>query len=232
MDENGWLRTGITALAMICLTYQSWSICFGARRPKKVIVLSGLARSGKDTLARCIVDARNELVSCRTIAFADPLREVCSIAFGIPLEDFTHDRRKDAVVGEWGITPRQSLVWVGTELFRNQVHPDIWIRATLSRIAKATEDVVIVTDARFENEITQLEVRFGAKHVFKVSVIRQDQAVPSLPMAHTSEHFAIRNATPGASTFPFDLVVIHDGKTFESLRHAAKEIWARLAQPA
>jgi len=94
-------------------------------------------------------------------AFADALREVCSIVFGFTSVDFSDGARKETVRSpimggdddDW--TPRRALQFVGTDLFRLQVHEDIWVRVARHRIEKLlTEvDVVVVTDARFLNEI-------------------------------------------------------------------------------
>lgn len=91
-------------------------------------------------------------------AFADALREVCSLVFGYTQSDFMDDVRKESAPSPTlgpGWTPRRALQFVGTDLFRNQVDGEVWVRVGLARIERLVQenDVVVVTDARFANEL-------------------------------------------------------------------------------
>ena len=55
----------------------------------------------------------------------------------------THDACTDA---------RQWLQWIGTELGRLQIHPEVWIHRLMERAPRFAGDVV-VADARFKNEL-------------------------------------------------------------------------------
>lgn len=48
-------------------------------------------------------------------------------------------------------TPRQLLQFVGTDMIRTVVDPDVWIKLT-KRVIKDMEGHVVIPDARFENE--------------------------------------------------------------------------------
>ena len=56
------------------------------------------------------------------------------------------------------MTPRKMLQQVGTDLFRNQLHPDIWTNATF---ANYQNDNWILTDMRFPNEAQAIKDRGG-----------------------------------------------------------------------
>lgn len=56
-----------------------------------IIALSGAKRAGKDTTAEVLVKKHN----FEAIAFADPLRELCSDIFSIPRSTFTDDNLKE-----------------------------------------------------------------------------------------------------------------------------------------
>jgi hypothetical protein len=181
-----------------------------------VVAICGLKRSGKDTFARLLREA-NPSCTFEFVAFADALREVCSIAFGIPLNNFVSDELKDSPHESLpnGMTPRDALILVGTELFRKQVHPDIWIRAAIARIRRlqAADVVVVVTDVRFQNELEALQRNFDTTTIL---VVRGD--APQDPDAlHETERFAARRA------FPFDHV-IHNDDSLEHLRRLAANL--------
>lgn len=103
-------------------------------------------------------------------AFADALREICSIVFGYTDEHFQDDLYKESfpspVLGsDW--TPRRALQFVGTDLFRAQVDANVWVRVGIQRVRALLSkfDVVVVTDARFENELHALK-ELGSLLVF------------------------------------------------------------------
>lgn len=162
-----------------------------------IYVLSGCKRSGKDTcfqILRECWEAKGYTVA--QFAFADALREVCTIVFGFTDTDFSDGTRKETVGSpilgeEW--TPRRALQFVGTDLFRNQVNEDVWVRVARHRLERLTSqvDVVVVTDARFPNEIEMCNEfnssSHGEENVCSIFVAR-----PSLmprTCLHESERF-------------------------------------------
>ena len=56
------------------------------------------------------------------------------------------------------MTPRKMLQQVGTDLFRNQLHPNTWINATF---ANYQDNNWIITDMRFPNELEAIKQRNG-----------------------------------------------------------------------
>jgi hypothetical protein len=64
------------------------------------------------------------------------------------------------------MTVRKVLQFVGTNLFRNQLDPDIWVKAIYRRKYR-DDDVVIIADCRFVNE-----ARFGKKHGLLIKIER------------------------------------------------------------
>lgn len=61
-------------------------------------------------------------------------------------EEFPNDP-----IDEEFMTVRQVLQFVGTELFRNQLDPDVWLNSIFLK-SWAEDDIVIIADARFPNE--------------------------------------------------------------------------------
>ena len=97
------------------------------KNKNKLVGLSGLAGSGKDTAA----DYLWERYAFAKLAFADPLRAAASDMFGVQLEVF-HDRtKKDKVIDYWGMTPRQMLQLLGNDAVKPVFGHDIWARRWL-----------------------------------------------------------------------------------------------------
>jgi len=150
-----------------------------------IIALSGRARSGKDTCADILVSKHN----FTKISLADPIRELCSKVFNIPVSTFLSDELKEkpfeepvylgysriidiieVIEDNWGFDidkvshlnmlklageqlkhPRHILQVVGTEVIRNNVDKDIFLKLADKRIGNTSKNIVI-TDCRFSNE--------------------------------------------------------------------------------
>ena len=81
-----------------------------------------------------------------------------------------HENKKDAEftlsICSWSncqvvfekMTPRKMLQQVGTDLFRNQLHPNTWVNATF---ANYQDDNWIITDMRFPNELEAVKKHNG-----------------------------------------------------------------------
>ncbi len=126
--------------------------------------------------------------------FADALKKACHVIFGIPLEDMeTEEGKQKVTLVRWplpehqfiqdrsiivgyrpylGATPtafmtvREVLQFVGTELFRNQLDPNVWLNSIFLQ-PWAEDDVVIIADARFPNE-----VEMARKHGMLINIER------------------------------------------------------------
>lgn len=142
------------------------------------ITLAGRKQVGKDTsaayIAQLLAPRRVHIVH-----FADALKEACSAIFGIEREDMETETGKKKLTdvrwpcdisgqhsNEFGdfdnglwvpsstsdfMTVREVLQFVGTQLFRGQMDPDIWVKSVYRKKYRA-DDVVVVADCRFPNE--------------------------------------------------------------------------------
>lgn len=128
----------------------------------KLIGIMGLKGSGKDTVAKMLP------VSWHRMAFADTLKDITSILFSWDrgmLEGKTDASRewREEVSTYWSkelgiknFTPRMALQVLGTEVFRNQFHEDIWVKVLKNKIINTNSDIVI-TDVRFPNEANMIK---------------------------------------------------------------------------
>lgn len=128
-----------------------------------VIVIVGRKGSGKDTFADYFKPALQSVlqkaypaigVGVQSIAYADPIKEALRAAMSIPKEVLwgpTEVKEKTQVYGK---SVRHWMQWLGTEVFRDNVHPDLWVHETVRRIFKSSNFTKgwVITDCRFPNE--------------------------------------------------------------------------------
>lgn len=94
-----------------------------------VIGIGGLKRSGKDTFAQALREvAVKRGFAFATVAFADPLRQAAVAAYGVEVEVFTDDAKKDTVCPVWGITYRQMLINLGVPTTLLGGDHDHWVK--------------------------------------------------------------------------------------------------------
>jgi dephospho-CoA kinase len=125
----------------------------------RLIALTGLPRSGKDTIAGFL---QSHYYARR--AFADPLKDAAAILLDREPWEMRGEQGfdREAVLPEWGFSTRWFLQRFGTEAVRDNIRQDFWthrMRNYLSRVNNPLARVVI-TDCRFLNEV-ELVHEFG-----------------------------------------------------------------------
>lgn len=124
-----------------------------------IVGLVGFAGVGKDTVG-------DILYGCgfKREAFAKPVKDATAVIFGWDrgrLEGRTlEDRAWREIPDEfWSskfgypFTPRMALQKMGTEVGRDTYHANLWVDAMQKRLGKISTNHVVITDARFPNEI-------------------------------------------------------------------------------
>ena len=136
---------------------------------QKVIAITGLKGSGKDTIASIICKYDSTF---KTIAFADKLKDVCAILFNWDRKmlsgRFPESREwREQVDPFWSkelgieFTPRKALTTVGTDLIRGTVLSHIWDIAVKKEILDHPDINYIITDCRFANELYMIKSLSG-----------------------------------------------------------------------
>ena len=124
-----------------------------------IVGLVGPKGVGKTTIARGL-----ERLGWIRMSFSEPLKDVVAVAFGWPrgrLDGLTPEDRtwREQPDPFWSsrlgrpFSPRMALQQVGTDLFRERVHPDFWVVLAERRVAELDSDRdVVFDDVRFPNE--------------------------------------------------------------------------------
>lgn len=138
-----------------------------------IVVMSGRARSGKDTCALILKQLFIDIEeTCLSVAYADFLKEILSKCFclnedhlyGSLKEEFIEHlpiRTRSGKVTNHKWTPRKLLQFLGTDVMRT-IDPDCWVNVVKNFVyTYRNYDNIIITDARFDNEIDWVLERGG-----------------------------------------------------------------------
>jgi len=113
----------------------------------RVIGFSGLAGSGKTTVAQAFADAHGYT----RISFATPLKQMLAVL--VPTDADKTEERQELC----GKTVRFALQSLGTEWGRKTIGDTIWIDAMLNKLQHG--GYFVIDDVRFENEAQALQDR-------------------------------------------------------------------------
>ncbi len=113
--------------------------------------------------------------------------------FGWPLAEMYDQKAKATVDPYFGITPRQALQFMGTDVVRNvfpqipgwKVGPNFWVERLKQDIItiESFGGDVVVSDCRFSNEVDMIHELGGL-----VYLVQRDAVVPpDLSQVHASE---------------------------------------------
>lgn len=126
-----------------------------------ILGITGKAGHGKNTVANMIREICPEM-DWQIVAYADKLKQVYTILTGEEVQDDAD--WKNGLAPNWGMTRRQMLQRIGTDVMRNEFHQDVWVRALFAGIN--SDRNYIVTDVRFPNEASA--IRAGGGKVIRV----------------------------------------------------------------
>lgn len=162
---------------------------------KKLIGLTGRARSGKDTAGKHLVMAHN----FHRMAFADPLKDAMAATFGVAVEEFHCDALKDEVEPHWGLT-RRVMLQQGADALRDMFGQDLFIKRWLHGLFQLLgHEHVVVTDVRSDAEALAIK-QLGGRIV---QVQRDEAGLAGTPSQHHTEN--------GISAHLVDRVIPNNG---------------------
>ena len=128
-----------------------------------VVAFTGVAGSGKSTATRYLVERHGYTL----VKFAGPLKDACR-AMGLSERHIEGDLKEEPCDILCGKTPRYLMQVLGTELGRNLIGDDFWIRLWRARVEQVFADAgrVVCDDCRFPNEAQAIR-RLGGD-IFKI----------------------------------------------------------------
>jgi hypothetical protein len=189
------------------------------------IAITGKANTGKNTLAKLLYQEINEFDGSRppffywkSIAFADPIKEIVEIMFPNCKKDCLYGPsafRSEAIAGAFKdgkpLTYRQALIDIGTEVGRGY-NDKIWLDNfdhRYEQLLAKNLDLIVVTDVRFRNEFDHLK----KKGFFQIRLYRET----GMPLInHVSE--TNQNSIDDSE---FDYVVFNN-KSLDDLREEVR----------
>lgn len=186
-----------------------------------IIAICGAKRSGKDVLAKCLINKYNY----EKLSFAEPLKKAVKELFnfndiqvGID-EENGNGEEKDIIDDRWEITPRKALQYFGTEIMQykmNELIPNInrefFANILLSKIVENKN--YVISDMRFLHEYEKIK----GLNILIIKVIR-----PSL-IKKRDEHISENEY----EQIPCNIEVLNEGSiedfinNFESLNKKHK----------
>jgi dephospho-CoA kinase len=155
------------------------SIVRGSRK-LNIVAFAGKSGAGKDTAASAL---RYSSYST-TLTFAGPLKRAIAELFGLTNEHLYGDKRNTPVLRN-GWSARKACQWLGTDMVRNTIDKDNFIRRMDMRLLEQSmESNVLITDVRFDNEVDLIREYGGVI----VKIIRPDQEEDAGSTEHESEN--------------------------------------------
>lgn len=149
---------------------------------KRLIMICGAKGVGKDTVAKYFINNHGY----ERLAFADKLKDVCSLLFDIDREIFDDPILKEKEIIGWEKSPRRIMQFIGTEIFQekiNELFPFLnkcfWAIDIKKKIINSKSDNFVISDLRF---IHELEI-FSDMKPFIIKVVNNKQN----DSLHTSE---------------------------------------------
>ncbi len=141
----------------------------------KVLLLNGPPRSGKDTLARAIVEALDNTVR---IGFADHLKRLAHfMAYGpagLEMDPNALDDVKEIQAAAFaGMTPRQFYIHVSERVLKPLYGPGYFGDRFVDAARASGAELVVVPDSGFRGEAERVVGSFGAENVL-LARLRRD----------------------------------------------------------
>ena len=159
----------------------------------KIFIISGKARSGKDTLSSFLKSEFNKMN-----------KKVIILQFSKYIKEYAMN------VSDWDgrdeTKPREMLQFIGTELIRNQIDENFFIDRMIGdiKVYSYFYDIIIISDARLVKEIEIIKSKF--KYVTTINVVR-----PSFVSELTEEQKNHLTEVSLDGFNDYDIVIVNDG---------------------
>jgi hypothetical protein len=166
-------------------------------------------------------ELRERNISVVRMAFADPIKDIALHLLGMPKTVSYGTQADKENYKYYGKSARHWLQWIGTEVARNQVHPDTWIHRFVDRAVCSDAQVITGSDCRFRNEIEVMREQLAGKMDLMVFKIINPRIPVNLQHQSESEVYhlpedlftGVIHNTSGLSELMTKIVDVADGVT-------------------
>lgn len=145
-------------------------------KDKLLIGITGKKQSGKDTVGKLLISlylskkidrfkkTKFEYIY-QTISeqsyyylykFADPLKNIVAKLIDCSRGNLENEVFKNTLLPKWNLTPREIMQKFGTDFCR-AFNPQVWIDMLDKEIAWSDQDIIVITDVRFYNEVNYIK---------------------------------------------------------------------------
>lgn len=161
------------------------------KKDAKIYILSGKAKSGKDEVSKIITKYYKN-------------KKCISISYSYYLKDYI--KRITGWDGSEENKPREFLQQLGIELIKNKINDKLLINRLIEDIEVFSYfyDVIIVTDARLEEEIKMPKQKFNNAKTIRINRNNIDNKLAQEEKNHLTE-IALDNY------FDFDYIINNNG---------------------
>lgn len=163
-----------------------------------IIALCGYKRCGKDFASEHIVEKYNYL----HYKFANKLKKIVKELFDFDDEQI-EGNKKENIDSIWGISPRQAMQYIGTEVFQHHMNnlipgidKSLWVRTLVNEINKNKPKNIVISDMRFKHEYEYIKKHLNTYKLTVIKIINNDRTYDD---NHISEN--------SFNQIPFDHVV-------------------------
>lgn len=144
-----------------------------------LIGIAGPIGSGKDTAAIFLA----QVLTAGRYSFAEPMREAVSLIFDIPVHELTSQEGKTLYDDYWGFTHRNLLRLLGNDAMKPVFGDDIWVKRAELALRKMAEEIVVISDVRFDLEADFIRRSGG----FIIHLDRPNNPLAGQMSAHASD---------------------------------------------
>jgi len=163
-------------------------------------------QSGKSTCADYIVNT----YKFEKLSFAEYVKKgaVTMLApiIGLKMAKFhIYENKVSPIPILNNVTGRKILQTLGTDWGRNIIDEDIWVKTQITRILGSDEQLIVVDDFRFDNEVLYIKEKYSdLLNIKTIKIIRNDINNDDVYTQHESENGMSDKVT-------FDHVIINNG---------------------
>lgn len=188
-----------------------------------IIGLAGLIGSGKNTVARHLVEQHG----FQQHSWASTVKDCIANIFGWDRQllegDTPASRQWRETVDQWWsnrldipkFTPRMAMTMIATDAMRDHFHSDIWVASIENRL-RSIDSNIVISDCRFPNELNSIRRMKG----HTVRVVQNPE--PNWVIMFRSSWYQFRQNYPdihpseySSVNYEYDAIIKNDGSLIE-----------------